>query len=236
MKKFILAVLIVMLVPAAAYSWTEVETWRWIPGPGGGWAYQGTGDTLALARCWSGFPEADGCNKDFNIPVKIHASIAQWVEWSMSGTRWDWRVRKPGWYGADCITATVQSNQNVLVDYHDFNDLRSESVSVNPDIPIWYYVSDIAAQLPVPDDPKWTRSYDLNDEAEWDTLYDSQALHDGLQFKLWNMIQVVECNSACEYQDHATISLKLLCQKPWIDRTKGYYYETQNPPDPYSHP
>ena len=236
MKKLILAVLIVMLVPAAAYSWTEVETWYWLEGPAGGWVYQGTGDTLALARCWSSFPESDGCNKDFMIPVKIHASIAQWVEWTMSGTRWDWRVRKPGTYGADCITATVQSNQHVLVDYHDFNDLRAESVSVNPDIPIWYYVSELGAQLPGVDDAAWTRSYDLNEEAEWDTLYDSQALHDGLSFKLWNMIEVVECNSACEYQDHATISLKLLCQKPWIDRTKGQFHYEQLPPDPHDPP
>lgn len=235
MKKFILVFLVIVLLPVAAFSWDEVETWYWMEGAGGGWVYQGIGDTLALARCWAGFPEADGCNKDFNIPVKIHASIAQWVEWTMSGTRWDWRVRKPGIYGADCITATIQSNQHILVDYHDFDDLQAESSSVNPTIPIWYYVSGMGADLPPPGDT-WTRSYDLNNSAEWDTIYDSQALHDGYQFKLWNMIEVVECNSACEYQDHATISLKLLCQKPWIDREKGYFYLEQLPPDPYNHP
>ena len=229
MKKFILPVLIVVLLPVAAFSidvW-EAATWYW---DGTTWVYQGTGSVTALARCWTSVPEFGACNKDWNVPVVIHASIAQWIKWSMSGTRWDWRVRKPGKYGADCITATVQSNQNVLVDYHDFNDLQAESTSVNPTIPIWYYVSELGANLPAPDDPAWTRSYDLNVVAEWDTLYDSEALHNGLQFKLWNMIEVVNCNSACEYQDHATISLKLLCQKPWIDSETGWFEEEDDPP------
>jgi hypothetical protein len=220
----ILMILFLPLVASAQFDGTEVETWFW-DGDAGMWVYQGVGDVTALARCWASLPTQGACNKDWMIPVKVHASIAQWIEWTLSGSRWDWKVRKPGRYGADCITATVKSNQHVLIDYHDFNDLEAESVSVNPFIPIWYHVSEMGAQLPPPDSPFWTRSFDLNNSAEWDTIYDSQQLHDGLQFKLWNMIEVVECNSACEYQDHATISLKLLCQKWWIDRTTGYFID-----------
>jgi hypothetical protein len=88
-------------------------------------------------------------------------------------------------------------------------------------------VSALGAALPPVGSSDWVRAIDLNNPAEWDTLYDSMVLHSGIQFKLWNMIEVVACNSACEYTDHASISLKLLCQKPWIDRTTGYFNATQ---------
>jgi hypothetical protein len=224
--KILVAFLVLMLLPVAALAFegTEVETWYW-DADASAWVYQGTENPQALARCWASLPVQGACNKDWDIPVKVHASIAQWIEWSLSGSRWDWRVRKPGRYGADCITATVKSNQHVLVDYHNFDDLHSDSATVNAWIPIWYHVSALGAQLPPPDSPDWVRAIDLNNSAEWDTIYDSQQLHDGIQFKLWNMIQVVECNSACEYQDDANISLKLLCQKWWIDRTTGYFLD-----------
>jgi hypothetical protein len=227
MKTILAAILMVLFLPlvaSAQFSGTEVETWVWDE-DGSAWVYQGTGDVTALARCWASLPTQGACNKDWNIDVDIHASIAQWIEWTLSGSRWDWKVRKPGRYGADCITASVKSNQHVLVDYHNFNDLETESVSVNPTIPIWYHVSELGAQLPPPDSPLWTRAADLNNSAEWDTIYDSQQLHDGIQFKLWNMIEVVDCNSACEYHDDAEISLKLLCQKWWIDRSTGYFID-----------
>jgi len=233
MKTFIFLCLVIMLLPVVASSQTEVEAWYW---SGTAWVYQTPGNPENLARCWASYPEAGFCNKDWDIPVKIHASIAQWLDWTMSGTRWDWRVRKPGKYGADCITATVKSNQNVLIDYHGFADLHSDDPkSVNPDIPIWYHVSALGAALPPVGSNLWTRAADMNQEAEWDTLYDSIFLHNGIQFKLWNMIEVVNCNSACEYQDHASISLKLLCQKPWIDRSTGYFNAVQEFPD-ITHP
>ncbi len=199
----------------------EVETWAWIDGA---WVYQPIGDVANLARCWATLPEWGYCNKDWEVPVKVHASIAQWAYWNLSATRWDWEVRKPGCYGADCITAVLQSNQHLLVDYHGFTDLLAESTSVNPIIPIWYYAGPEGAVLPPPGDPLWATPAQLNDPAEWDTLYDSQQLHDGIQIKLWNMICVEECNSACEYQAHGNISLKLLCQKDWIDPETGTWW------------
>ena len=231
MKTFVIFLFLAcMLLPLTAYSQTEVETWVWDTNTSA-WVYQGAGNVNSLARLWALYPEAGNCNKDWSIPVIIHASIAQWLDWTMSGTRWDWRVRKPGIYGGDCITATIKSNQNVLVDYHDFNDLHSDSVSVNPDIPIWYHVSELGAALPPVGSNLWTRSTDMNNAAEWDTIYDSAILHGGIQFKLWNMIQVVNCNSACEYTDHASISLQLLCQKPWIDKSLGIFNAIQEFPN-----
>jgi hypothetical protein len=185
----------------------------------------GEGQEDAYARCFSSFQRDSSCNKDWFIPVKIHASVAQWIRWSMTGTRWDWYVRKPGHYAADCISGTIASNQNVLVNYEDFGDLIAEDTAkaIDDTIEVWYAVWAAGAPPPIGDEA-WRRSYMLNDPAEWDTVFDSQALHNGITFKLWNRIYVSNCNSACEYQDHAYISLYLCCQKPWIDRETGFFY------------
>ena len=230
MKKLIIALVVVGLLPVAAmaqypYGGTEVASWYW---DGAAWEVSSdptNPSPAALARCFASDPLDSSCNKNWEIPVKIHASIAQWIAWSMSGTRWDWYVRKPGNYAADCITATLKSNQNVLVDYHGFGPLWAEDTlkTVVDTIPIWYAVGDFPVGPPPKGDAAWVYCRDMNDPAEWDTVYDSYNLHNGIQFKLWNYIHVVNCNSACEYQDDAYISLILLCQKEWIDTLTGYF-------------
>jgi hypothetical protein len=142
----------------------------------------------------------------------------------MTGTRWDWYVRKPGWYAADCISATIASNQNVLVNYEGFGDLVAldTAKAIDDTIEVWYAVWGAGAPPPFTD-PAWVRAESLNFEAEWDTVFDSPQLHNGVTFKLWNRIYVSDCNSACEYQNDAFISLYLCCQKPWIDRETGFF-------------
>jgi len=164
------------------------------------------------------------CNKDFKIDVKITAEVAQWIEWSISGTHWKWFVRKPGNYGGDCITGLIKSNQDVKIDFEGFEPLKyipvGDKPSVVDTIPIWFAAGDFVSP-PVKTDPAWTWCRDLN---KLDPIIeDSEALHKGIQWKLWNYIHVVECNSACKYEDDATITLYLCCQKPWIDRSTGYF-------------
>jgi hypothetical protein len=235
MKKLFFVAVMVCFVPALAFSAASpypppgyaVEAYELVDGVFVSMAVGGNlAHPAAKAQCWASFPADSACNKDWRIDVKIHASIAQWIEWSMTGTRWDWFVRKPGDYAADCISGTIASNQNVLVDYHEFGDLiaEDEDKAIDDTIEVWYAVWGPGTPPPN-NDPAWTRSFDLNNTAEWDTVYDSQALHNGITWKLWNKIHVSRCNSACEYQDHAWISLQLLCQKPWIDRTTGYFID-----------
>ena len=231
MRKALIVILMVAFLPVVAvavdaypYPGSEVSSWYW---DGTGWKVSSEAanpNPEALGRCFSSLPVDSACNKDWRIDVDIHASIAQWIEWSLTGTRWDWFVRKPGNYAANCITATIKSNQNVLVDYHEFGPLIAEDPdkAVFDTIPIWYTVGDYAMGPP-PKGDAWTWCEDLNNAAEWDTIFDSRQLHDGIIFKLWNYIHVVNCNSACEYHDDAWISLQLLCQKPWIDRETGFF-------------
>lgn len=229
----ILALMAVLLVPAAALAYnpgvalpagaTEVETWYLEAGQ---WVSQGTGDVKALARCWSSGPSLDNaCNKqNWVINFTNHASVAQWIKWAITGTRWDWRIRKPGTYAADCITFSLQSNNDVAINYDGFADLAylEQGEGVKQTIDTYY---SYGATLAEAEANGWVRASDLNNDD--DLIEDSAALHAGLSTKLWNKIVVEECNSSCEYEDTATVTLVLQNIKHWIDPANGYFKTVQ---------
>jgi hypothetical protein len=231
----ILTLLIVSLLPMVALAQSplpdpahEVASWWWdADATPPGWVFQSSPanpNPMAMGRLYAQDAKKGACNKDFVIDVKITAEVAQWIDWTLSGSHWKWFVRKPGNYGGDCITGWLASNQNVEIDYEGFEPLQyimqNDKPSVVDTIPIWYAAGDFVTPPPK-GHPAWRYCRDMNTES--DTLLDSQALHDGIQWKLWNYIHVVKCNSACKYEDDATITLRLLCQKPWIDRSTGYF-------------
>jgi len=199
----------------------EHDTWEW---NGNEWVAMGQGNIMANARAWSSEVVTGYCNTGrWEIPVSVHASVAQWVEFSLSGSRYIWRVRKPGEYTANSLTATLQSNGDVKIDFEGFANLQSVSGdSVEKEIPIWYAATNVM-------DPNaiynWIPATELN--VIDDLVKDSAKLHRGYAWKLWNKIKVVECNSACEYQNDATITLVLDNQKDWIDPSTGYFAELQ---------
>ncbi len=185
----------------------ELEAWEW---DGTNWNSMVADDLGANAKAWSSGLETGDCNKtSWSIPVKVNASVAQWVKFSLSGTRWDWQVRKPGTYATDCITASLQSNGDLGVDFGGFANL----VGTDGDIPVWYAYGPSG-----PGGLTWVTAADLNGRCLID---DSADLHTGYSLKLWNKIEVVACNSACEYENNACITLVLDNQKDWIDPTSG---------------
>ena len=234
MKKLIIALLIFGLLPVAALAQLpdpthEVASWWW-DADLLKWVEQSSPtnpNINALGRLYAQDAEMGACNKDFKIDVKITAEVAQWIEWSISGTHWKWFVRKPGNYGGDCITGFIKSNQDVKIDFEGFEPLKylesNPKPSVVDTIPIWFAAGDFVTP-PLKGDPAWTWCRDLNNEDP--VIEDSEALHKGIQWKLWNYIHVVECNSACVYEDDALITLKLMCQKPWIDRETGVFIKS----------
>lgn len=239
MKKLLLALLIMGLLPVVAFAQPptgaiEVDSYAYLKNADTGlmeWVYQsGPNDNVnpkALARCFASGKGDGYCNKDWKIPFTIHASIAQWLEWDFTGTRWDWFVRKPGNYAANCLTWWLSSNQEVVMDFLGFGPL----VAVDPkpdsetdkEIEI-FYGFDPPAPLPLKDNIDfWIPAADMNLEANFYHILDSPDLHVGWFVKIWNYIHVERCNSACEYENNAFISLTLECQKDWIDRTDGYF-------------
>lgn len=191
---------------------TEVEVWKWVDGVG--WVSEETNPNCALARLWASNSVSGECNKIcWEIPVQIHASIAQWIKFTVTGTRWDWRIMKPGTYAGDCITFEICSNGDVGVDYEGFDDLYSATSNCDNTIMTWYAwgrsLGDIEQRN------GWVRAPDLNDDD--DIIEEVCENSHCWQTKLWTKVQVDSCNSACEYHDDATVKLCLINQKCWVD-------------------
>ena len=219
MKKIVIGLMVITLTVALSLSVMASEHEAWELDDSGNWIsmgyIQGYPNLQANARAWGSFPDVGSCNKTrWEVKVTVHASVAQWVDWSISGTRYDWQVRKPGTYAANSLTATLKSNGPVTVDFDGFADL--DGGGVRGYIPIWYAYGE---PIPGPGDTRWIPAAQING---LDALVkDSTDLHDGLDWKLWNKIEVTECNSACEYVDEATITLVLQNVKTWIDEATG---------------
>lgn len=199
----------------------EVEHWELVDNE---WVTHAAGDVTSLARCWRSGPASGNCNKEnWVINFTHHASMAQWSEWSIGGTRWDWRILKPGTYAADCIEFTLKSNNDVLIDYDGFADLAYLGEGgVKTTIDTYYsFGEDIEGAA----ENGWVRAVDLNDDD--DMIYDSAALHAGMSTKLFNMIVVANCNSSCEYEDTGTITLTLQNVKVWVDGRAGTWRDPQ---------
>ncbi len=182
------------------------------------------------ARLWrTGEEFAGNCNKTYwSHNVLITASIAQWIDFHLTYTQFDWYIRKPGTYAGDCIDACVASNGDIFIDYAGFADLQPSNPANNP-IPVWYSLETSGGWAEV--NAGWVPASAMDAEDDW--LYDAdlgELLHTGICWKLWNKIEVLVCNSACEYSDEATITLTLWNQKDWIVDATGAWGTLPPPP------
>ncbi|MEW6227765.1 MAG: hypothetical protein AB1700_06655 [Bacillota bacterium] len=232
MKKLILALALmtVLLMPAAAlaynpgqnlpYDADEVDVYVWT---GTAWHLYQTED-FPLARCWTSGSAEGACNQQ-NWPFTFtnHASVAQWIDWDISGTRWDWHVMKPGTYAADCIELEVDSNNDVKILFSNFEDLQyleEAPQGTLTEIATWYAIGNKMGEL------VWVPADEL-DRYQY-AIYNSAQLHDpGVTLKFWNKIEVLPCNSSCEYESEGTITLQLQNIKIWVDGTDGDWVDPQ---------
>ncbi|KAF2960125.1 MULTISPECIES: hypothetical protein [unclassified Thermotoga] len=201
----LLLITMVLIVGSLFFAQQEVPVY----------AYEGNTDN---ARAFISEGMSGSCNRHvWEIPMTLEVQVAQWVKWSLTGTKWTWFVRKPGIYVANCITATLQSNSDLEIRFSGFDHLKyATGTSVDDTIEVDYA---FGPQLPIPEDI-WTPAPNLNDVTL--LVPDSQILHNGATYKLWNRIHVERCNSASTYRDSGTIILTLKNQKPWIDEEGNY--------------
>ncbi|BAS28682.1 hypothetical protein [Limnochorda pilosa] len=213
----------------------------WFNGDTQAWESIGSGGAAQLARSWNSGPTFGNCNKAYwDITFTSHASVAQWLDWTLQTTRKDWRIRKPGQYASDSIDFSIASNNAVLVSFDGFDDLQY----LNPDAPedttnyIETYYG-VGNSFDAANANGWVRAADLN-EATY-TFPNTDDLHHGMQFKFWQKINVVESNSSSEYENVGTVRLALTNLKYWIDGQTGGYLPNQTglgqpPTEPYVPP
>lgn len=223
-----LSLIVAGVAVANVFLGHEVAHWEWVRGPSlttTGWVGFDADDPNSLARAFATGEDSGICNKPvWNIPVDIHASVAQWIDWRIDGTDWHWYVLKPGKYAADCIAYNIKSNQDVTVSFSNFNHLYYEQADKTTDDDDWievYYAEGDYAVPPVYPSPDWIAAPDLNGYTH--TFVNSRKLHyDGEGSKLWLYIDVSPSNSACEYSNYGMITLTLDCQKEWVDADGGW--------------
>ncbi|MDD3749911.1 MAG: hypothetical protein PHS43_05390 [Firmicutes bacterium] len=199
----------------------EVQTWY---RHGKDWYRSGEGPNDAqLARCFRrGKLTGGSCNKEeWECAFTTWASMAQWCEWSISNTRWEWYILKPGTYAADCIGVFLKSNGDVEISFKDFGHLKGVNENTDEYIEVSYVARTWDGNDNNPpriihiDDTHWIPAPELNEKIF--PVGDSMGLHEGLWFKLFNKIEVSNCNSAGEYEDEGIVYITLKNQRDWVD-------------------
>ena len=219
MKRFLVFLLAAAFVMAAGSAFAqpppiseESNVWYWDAAIGDWVVNPGPFEDRDARLFRAGDSATGSCNKaEWIVPVEIHASIATWINFKLDWTQFHWFIRKPGIYAGDCIDACISANGDVVITYDGFEDLQPEIAGNNP-IPVWYAIED-GTYYPIRDN-NWVSAADLNFIES--LLPDTEDLHNGICWKLWNKIEVITCNSSCNYSDYANITLTLQNQKPWI--------------------
>lgn len=253
MKKLLVCFVVVafLLVPvmamangSATVQGTEIDTWAWNEeGNPNAWTSHPAGDLTALARCWAtGVAQGGECNvATHSVSFTQRASVAQWCKWSITNNRWDWRIRKPGIYAADCLSILVQSNGDIKLTGTNFTNLeRSNPAGEGWRVLECYYLPVMwreklegCPEISPFADPyydqtsPWFNPSGMNKKFSLD-IGDSKPLHhDGYNVKLYSALQVIPCNSVDTYTGGGTIIISLMNQQAWIDGETGEWMDPQ---------
>ena len=139
------------------------------------------------AIAWnSGGADSDGISNKpvFTFEITNHVSVAQWINWSISGTRKDWRVLRPGTYASDSVTARIQSNNDVVIEFYA-EDPEYLSVAASQGHPEVVRLPE-TDQIGEVDSRGWWRGSDFSsDDPLVIRFQDSASLHSGLTYKIW---------------------------------------------------
>jgi len=221
-----------MLLVAAAVGASAASPGATLP-PGamdpGTYEWNGTGWVEAqYAKSWNSVPVSSGgmSNKEVHsFTIINHISVAQWVEYTISGTRKDWRVLRPGIYASNSVTAVIRSNNDVIIEFYATDpEYEDPEAGVTRTIPKWFSYS-TSNTLTEVEENGWVRGSDYSAESPLViTLKDSAGLHAGLTFKLWEKIEVVPSNTSSDYEGYGVVTIKLTNMKHWVDPELGDFY------------
>ena len=141
--------------------------------------------------------------------VIIRPKNEYWIEYSLSATEWDWNVRRPGIYASKCLTGSITSNVDVLIDFNGFEDLNCPGVP-NPNLETYYAVSVLPLTL---GQVQWLRASNFNNG----NLLITANKDNPTPWYLWNKIFVNGSTSAGKYTDAAFITFVMQNVQPWLD-------------------
>lgn len=123
---------------------------------------------------------------------------------TVSATRLDWRVRKPGVYATVATQVSAIGAGTLLIQFSGFDDLVTLDAAPGS-IPVWYgFGPDMAAA----DTGGWVRASDLNNTSR------SIDLSNPTPVTMWSKISVGDEVSSAEYGDEGVITFILGNNQP----------------------
>jgi len=135
-------------------------------------------------------------------PIKVKVldgECPDGVTVTISASRIDWRVRKPGIFSAHAFDLSVQGDAIVAVTFSGFADLQRQNDIQT--IATFYGTGNNNNPGNV---ISWYRAVNLN-TVEY-------VVFPGGTISMWNKIEVLVCNSSCEYEDVGVITVSVTNQ------------------------
>lgn len=176
------------------------------------------------ARAWNSGGAGGHCNRNCHeAELTTHVSVAQWIDWSLSATRKDFRVLKPGVYAANSWTATVSSNNDVEILFtHSNAEYLIEDVASEP-IQIRYGYSTSSGIDPNEIDG-WVAADDT--PITINIPFEEVSQPGGAKYHVWQEITVTEQHRSSDYEGTGTVLVCITNQKYWVDED-GNWLEDQ---------
>jgi len=127
-------------------------------------------------------------------PIYIKCAGEPYADVSVTATRIDWRVQKPGTYAALATEIAATGHGNLQVQFSGFRDLaRTDGISGT--IPAFYT---FAKDLPDNASSQWIAASALNSWQNWPAPITLDSTTQSV-VRLWSMISVSEEVSSAEY-------------------------------------
>ena len=142
-------------------------------------------------------------------PLDISPPDCQWVRFHFSGTCWNWFIRKPGTYGGQVLTSSIQSNGKVLMEFKRFNKLLCTDGS-GEQMETFYAVSPLSSNI---NDLTWMSLDQLNNYC----MHFNPPPLVPVPWALWQKVVVGNSAPSAEFKDDGTICIQLINNDVWID-------------------
>ncbi|MDI6871731.1 MAG: hypothetical protein QME79_10335 [Bacillota bacterium] len=172
-----------------------------------------------------------GVKSSLELPaIPVWVEEGGYLRVSLSATRYDWQVRKPGTFAADPVEIGVYSNRKVSVIFSGFADLAAVSPGHTGAIPTFYGFGNTLDEV---ENTGWIRAQDLNVRR-----LETAAAESGTTavWKLWPKLKVSGRERAGEYEDVGCLTF-ILCETSAYIETQDTLLRTSllegvNLPDP----
>lgn len=181
-----------------------------------------TWDTSTNAQAFNSGGSSGHCNRAcWDAELETHVSVAQWINYNVDGTRKDWRVLKPGTYGANSVTARIRSNNDVQISFWAEDPTYLNDDVESPPIAAKYgYSIGENSGNNINNVSEWVSGFSAADPLVFTIRYED-GLADELVYRLWQQIEVTNAHRSSDYHGFGGLLICVTNLKYWVDPETG---------------